>query len=294
MEDSKRTRRVKKRGGRILRLLLLMAIVILGFQIYQLGILKELGGLIKEAASGKAQEVIQNGKNVWDSWTGTDSEGETETPEMENERAWQNSGEEVLLDCVYLNQKELGYLTGCEAVTAVMALQTAGLEISVEEFMEAMPQGELYQKDGKTYGPDPNQVFVGNPLSKSGYGCFAPVILETVEKLLAGGRSGLEIRDLTGSSLEELKEQLNQGNPVILWASSGMGTISYRDSWLVEGRSTPYFWPRGEHCLLLTGYQGEYLFFNDPSETEAMAYSTDQVAAPYEELGRQALVIVPG
>ena len=282
MEDSRRTRRAKRRGGRILRLLLLAAILILGFQAYQLGIFREIGGLLGDTVRGKAKEVVKSGQEVWDTWEGKE-EPAAEPVGLENQ--------EVLLDCVYLNQKELGYPTGCEAVTAVMALETAGVQISVEEFLELMPRGELYQKRGETYGPDPREVFVGDPMEKSGYGCYAPVIQGTVEKILLERRADLSVCDLTGSSLEELKGEIDRGNPVILWASREMGQITYKDSWKIEGRSAPYFWPRGEHCLLLTGYVEDYLFFNDPTEGEQIAYELSQVEIPYEELGSQALVI---
>lgn len=285
MDDSKRTRKAKKKGGRILRILLLLVIVILGFQVYQLGIFNELGNFINEFTGGKIETVIQSGKNVWVNWDTREKKESSQEAEEEYDDT------EVHLECVYLSQKELGYPTGCEAVTAVMALQTAGVEISVEEFFEVLPQEELYEKDGKTYGPDPRQVFVGSPTSESGYGCFAPVIQKTVEDILVGNREGITVQDLTGTSLEELKNQLDQGNPVILWASRGMGAITYQDSWQVEGRSMPYFWPRGEHCLLLIGYRGDYLFFNDPIDGENVAYQMDQVEDPYEELGRQSLVI---
>ena len=70
-----------------------------------------------------------------------------------------------------------------------------------------------------------------------------------------------------------------------------MKEITYRDSWYIEGKTTPYFWPRGEHCLLLIGYQGDYLFFHDPQGEAEVAYHRDEVQGPYRELGQQALAI---
>lgn len=47
----------------------------------------------------------------------------------------------TLLDAPFIDQRDK-YPTGCESVTAVMALQYAGVEVSVEEFIDGyLPQG---------------------------------------------------------------------------------------------------------------------------------------------------------
>ena len=46
------------------------------------------------------------------------------------------------LDAPFIDQREK-YPTGCESVTAVMALQYAGVDVTVEEFIDGyLPQGE--------------------------------------------------------------------------------------------------------------------------------------------------------
>lgn len=294
MEGERRAKRTKRRMGGIIRLLLLAAIIILGVYSHRLGVFQALGLLVKENAEG----ALNKGRAVWENWEGVERDGEERDGE-EKDGAYGSGGGEaelgpdsvILSGCAYLDQKELGFPTGCELVTAAMALQTEGVDISAEEFLGYVPREELYQENGTTYGPAPWEAFVGNPFSSSGFGCFAPVIKKAAEGVILDRGAALQVKDMTGSTLEELKEEIDRGSPVILWASMGMEEITYKNSWHLEGRKTPFFWPGGEHCLLMVGYERGYLFFNDPMAGELVAYRETEVEAVYEELGSQALVI---
>ena len=53
----------------------------------------------------------------------------------------------TLLDAPFIDQRDK-YPTGCESVTAVMALQYAGVDVTVEEFIDQyLPQGEAPHQD---------------------------------------------------------------------------------------------------------------------------------------------------
>lgn len=97
----------------------------------------------------------------------------------------------TLLDAPFIDQRDK-YPTGCESVTAVMALQYAGVEVSVEEFIDGyLPQGNAPYTDesGTLVGANPWEEFLGSPYSESGWGCYAPVIAGALEQLLQD-RSG--------------------------------------------------------------------------------------------------------
>ena len=70
------------------------------------------------------------------------------------------------------------YPTGCESVSAVMALRYYGESVTVDDFIDDhLPKSAyVYSKDGIYYGPSPFQYFVGNPRSKNSSGCMATVI----------------------------------------------------------------------------------------------------------------------
>ena len=87
----------------------------------------------------------------------------------------------------YISQENV-LPTGCELVSAVMLLRFEGSYTSVYDFADAIPKQELYTKGGLLYGPHPDSAFVGDPYSSSGYGCYAPVVAETLNRFLPSGR----------------------------------------------------------------------------------------------------------
>ena len=91
--------------------------------------------------------------------------------------------EEVIIDVPYINQKEK-YPTGCESVTAVMALKNLGYDITVEEFIDCyLDKGQTpHYVNSELVGCDPWLQFPGSPYNKSGIGCFASVISKAVKK----------------------------------------------------------------------------------------------------------------
>ena len=53
-------------------------------------------------------------------------------------------------------------------------------------------------------------------------------------------------------------------------------------------------WISPEHCLVLVGYDDQFFYLNDPYQNRGVvAYPRETVSARYEELGQQAVVIVP-
>lgn len=194
-----------------------------------------------------------------------------------------------LLHVDYLGQGE--YPTGCESVTAVMALRHAGYDISVEEFIDLyLPQGDFWVEDGQAYGADPYECFVGDPYSSSGFGCYAPA-LATALTGVAGEDS---VADLTGASLNSLCcEYIDQGTPVILWATMNMREPTAGRSWILIGSGETFTWTAGEHCLLLVGYDQNSYYFNDPYEDKGLtAYDRQLVETRYQQMGSQALALV--
>ena len=113
----------------------------------------------------------------------------------------QPQSRQKLLEVEYLGQGE--YPTGCESVTAVMALRHAGYDITVTDFIDFyLPKGDFWVENGQAYGDDPNQCFVGDPYSSTGFGCYAPAL----EKALAEVAGQDAVENLTGASLEEITE----------------------------------------------------------------------------------------
>lgn len=178
------------------------------------------------------------------------------------------------------------YPTGCESVTAVMALNHIGIKITVDTFIDK------YLKMTK-YPFDPNESFGGNPRSNSGYGCYAPVIKDALNKVLSDYKcKNYEAKMLFHVSLKDLcSNYIDKGIPVILWATMEMKKPYESSHWIYRG--TLIRWIAPEHCLLLVGYDSGCYIFNDPLKSEAMyPYAKKAVETAYKGLYEKAVVLV--
>ncbi len=180
--------------------------------------------------------------------------------------------------------------TGCEAVTAVMALQYAGESTSPAAFIDnhLTCDDMFYRQRLVLYGPDPYGVFVGDPRTESSYGCMAPVIEAALTRYFQGEQ---RVTNTTGTDMPTLcRRYIDKGIPVILWATSDMSPVKTGGRWRLEdGRR--FTWPSGEHCLLLVGYNEESYFFNDPKYGLTLPYPIAVTQQRYADMGQQSLVV---
>ena len=181
--------------------------------------------------------------------------------------------------------------TGCESVSAVMALNWAGADLTVEDFVYGyLPMDELWtDAGGRLCGPSPADAFIGDPAGQ-GYGCFAPVLARAMSQAAPAGYRAL---DLTGSPLSELAcAYLRHNIPVVIWATMEMRPVEAGTQWLLPDGEV-FTWPSGEHCLLLVGETSEGYLLNDPRAGETVCYDKELVRRRYESLGSQAVALVP-
>ena len=107
--------------------------------------------------------------------------------------------------------------------------------------------------------------------------------------------------EISGKSLEYLSgKYVAQGQPIMIWATINMSPsfktttwrVNYTDENAKYKLGSYYTWIAGEHCLLLTGYDKGYYYFNDPWTNARTRYSKSLVNTRYNELGKQAVVMV--
>lgn len=202
----------------------------------------------------------------------------------------------TVLDVPFIDQRDK-YPTGCESVSAVMALQYAGVDVTVEEFIDQyLPQGEAPYMDesGALVGANPWKEFLGSPYSQDGWGCYAPVIGEAMKKLLLDrGRTDLRVEELYGVELSQLWEEYgSQGIPVLVWATIDMEQPQESTQYYLEDTGELFTWKYPLHCLVLTGERAGRYLFNDPMVGKNTAYPKDEVEAAYQGIGMQAVVLV--
>lgn len=179
--------------------------------------------------------------------------------------------------------------TGCESVAATMVLQYYDVNITAEEFADSWLScsDNFYSSGNKLYGPDPNDVFAGNPFNENSYGCFASVIVKAVNN----HSTECKAEKITGKSLNRLcEEYIDNGKPLCIWATMGMKESKKGRQWYLQNGSL-YTWISSEHCLVLVGYNDDYYFLNDPMSGSTVAYQKNIVEKRFKELGSQAVYI---
>lgn len=210
------------------------------------------------------------------------AETQTEAPSIPDKT-------KTVLNVPFQDQEE--FPSGCESASAVMALQYAGVEITLAEFVEKYLacDRDFTETDGVLYGPDPEKVFAGHP-TENGFGCFPDVI----ENAVAKSGAPVETFQPAGFSLDELCDwYVDQGTPVLVWASMEMRPFIYQKTWILKDSGKSFTWPGREHCLLLVGYDRDNFYFNDPLNGKNISYPRELSEQRYTELGRRALVIRP-
>ena len=190
--------------------------------------------------------------------------------------------------------------TGCETCSATMLLNFYGYKISemtfADKYLVKKPFG---YSNGSYTGPDPNCAFVGTPYSSNSYGAYAPIMVKCMNKYLSD--KSYKVVETSGKSLEYLSgKYVAQGQPIMIWATINMlpsfktttWRVNYTDENAKYKLGSYYTWTAGEHCLLLTGYDKDYYYFNDPWTNARPRYSKSLVNTRYNELGKQAVVMV--
>ena len=166
----------------------------------------------------------------------------------------------------YIDQTER-WVNGCESISSVMLLQAVGIDIDPDTFIARdLPHAPYWEQDGKLYGPDPWQVYPGDPHDHTGYGCYAPCIVKALNSALEheGAADRFEVVDESGKTAAQLCSYLDAGMPVVFWATLDFQPVpEKRDHWLLAD-GTDFAWKCNEHCLLLVGYDDENYWFNDP------------------------------
>ena len=148
-----------------------------------------------------------------------------------------------------------------------MLLQAVGIPIDPDVFIERdLPHAPYWEQEGRLYGPDPMFVYPGDPHDHTGYGCYAPCIVQALQSALKheSAADRFEVLDVSGETAAQLCRFIDEGMPVVFWATLDFTPVpEERDHWLLAD-GTDFAWKCHEHCLLLVGYDEENYWFNDP------------------------------
>lgn len=199
----------------------------------------------------------------------------------------------VILDVPYIDQR-FKWPTGCESVSTVMALQYAGIDISVDTFIDHyLDISELpyYDDNGQRWGYSPWDYFVGDPRASTGLCCYAPVIKKACDKFISSYGHSAQL--ISGGTLDSLcRNYIDKGKPVVVWATVQMKAPYLNGKkWTIVGTDTVFKWTSPVHCMLLTGYDDTYFYFNDPHSGKNVKYSRIKSETAFAGMFSQAIVI---
>ncbi len=191
------------------------------------------------------------------------------------------------------------YPTGCEGAAATTLLRYYGINVSLDEMINAIPREDLRTENGKRVGPSIYEKFVGNPKggytsANPGYGAFAPVVTKAMNTVLARKGSKLRAYDLSGSSIATVYAYLMQGKPVIVWSTYNMQNPKTVNSWYIkqsDGSYQYFSYPRGTHVTVLTGYDANNVYMMDVYGAVNKTFSRSTFEARYKLLYQQAIVL---
>lgn len=182
---------------------------------------------------------------------------------------------------------------GCEVTSLAMLLQYQNVQVDKLTLAREVKKNpaEYRLNNGKVYFGDPNEGFVGNmyTYTEPGLGVYHKPIAELAEQYLPG-----KIKDLTGAEFLELKIHLSDQRPVWVITNTDYKRLddSFFQTWYTS--NGPVKVTTKEHSVLITGYDKNFVYFNDPltGKKNKKAPMEDFVEA-WVQMGRQAITYLP-
>lgn len=195
----------------------------------------------------------------------TDPESATERepsgqPEAGLPESWLIDGFEIILQ-----EPELP--TGCEITALTMALRFYGLDADktamASQYLPQSPANLYVGDDGRLYGSDLNEYFIGDPFSSTGIICGTGAIVSAANAYLGDCGSKIKAEDLTGASPSGLYGLVAQDIPVIVWVTIGMQSRGGLEGWYTENGDY-VDWGPNDHGAVLIGYTDDTVVLADP------------------------------
>lgn len=210
----------------------------------------------------------------------------------------ERSAGKILIPVPVINQyPELP--VGCEITSAAALLNYLGYPVDKvemqEKYLEDSYDFRFEVIDGKKVrlGPDPTQVFVGNP-KDTGFGCLSPVIVQSLNRFFSQQGSANYAIPLENANQATLEALLDRGIPIEVWASRNMKPFKYtaNNEWIIESTGELFRWPGNAHALVLVGYDQDNYYFSDcDDKTEIQSYLKSDFLMRWEQFGSQGVIV---
>ena len=176
------------------------------------------------------------------------------------------------------------YPNGCESISLYLLLKYHGTNVTPKQIVNALKKGNApYTLHGVKYGGNPEIEFVGDPMSKDGYGVFENPIIDVANQFKSG------IVKATGKTLDEILELVKQGKPVQVWASSYNRTPTKCNTWKYKESGETITWYCNFHSLVVIGATSSKVIVSDPLTGTFVNYDKKKFEYAYDFYGRRAI-----
>lgn len=190
--------------------------------------------------------------------------------------------DKVLLDAPLISQlPELP--NGCEITSLTMLLQQAG--IKADKMTLAKQMIKVPFNENGVHG-DPNDGFVGNMYHGGpGFAVYHGPVANLAKQYL-----GSKVVDLTGEDWKAIEKELADHHAVWVIVNSAFKWLppDYFQSWHTKNGDMEV--TMHEHSVLVTGYDSEKIYFNDPlTNTKNKSVNKEDFIDAWKQMGSQAI-----
>jgi uncharacterized protein YvpB len=192
--------------------------------------------------------------------------------------------QKVLIDAPHIKQKpELA--RGCEVTSLAMLLNHEG--VSADKMTLAEKVNKVPFESNGLRG-NLNDGFVGNmrTFDQPGIGVYHGPIKDLAESYLPG-----KAHDFTGNDFDEVIAHLDEKRPVWVVVTSTFDVVpeTHWETWKTS--SGPLKITYKMHSVLVTGYDKNYIYVNDPLSSKNRKLPRQKFIAGWEQMGKQAITI---
>lgn len=185
-------------------------------------------------------------------------------------------------------------IRGCEVTSLSMLLKYVGIDADKLTLAEQIDKDNTPYRivDNIKYFGDPDIGFLGSMSdeSKVGYGASHVPIFKLLEKYVK-----MRAIDLTGADFDSIYFFLNQSVPVWVITNTDLKKLAENEfyTWIAPSGKTIKATNK-EHAVLITGYDNNYIYINDPlSLTPNKKIVKQNFIEAWEQMGKQAVTYIP-
>lgn len=176
--------------------------------------------------------------------------------------------------------------TGCEVTALTQTMNFYGFDADKVELCD------VFMKIDHDGYYTMNEAYLGDPHATNGFGCNAPVIVQTADDWFDYIGSDWYAVDLSGISLEEVFYQVEQGYPVIVWTTIDQ-IESHSEFQFQLGCGEDFYFNPFQHCVTIYGYDYSTgtVHIADPLAGN-VEYDMERFGRIYEVMEQQAVILV--